>query len=281
MAAAQSYLSRVGKDILSLSLASVIRTSLGGLKEGQKSLEDTYRAVSPFSPLKEGAGRRMLERIPVVTLDSMGGMPEQITLDMRYVDVDGATPFRDLIAILALAKNQRPKAALEFGTYFGSTTANLALNLPDAIIHTIDLPEDSTEAASVIEGRPVDDLHLIQGRKLGKSFRGTPLEQRIVQHQGDTATYDYSVIQDPVTVFLVDGSHTYDYARSDTLRCFALAQGESTFMWHDCDCYCLGVTTWLAEMIQAGLPVARVKDTSLACMKIDAQDPRVQRVLHS
>lgn len=281
MAAAQSYLTRVGKDILSLSLASVIRTSLGGLKEGQKSLEDTYRAVSPFSPLKEGAGRRMLERIPVVTLDSMGGIPEQITLDMRYVDVDGATPFRDLIAILALAKNQRPKAALEFGTYFGSTTANLALNLPDAIIHTIDLPEDSTEAASVIEGRPVDDLHLIQGRKLGKSFRGTPLEQRIVQHQGDTATYDYSVIQDPVTVFLVDGSHTYDYARSDTLRCFALAQGESTFMWHDCDCYCLGVTTWLAEMIQAGLPVARVKDTSLACMKIDAQDPRVQRVLHS
>lgn len=281
MAATQSYVIRVGKGILSLSLASVIRTSLGGLKEGKESLGNTYRAVSPFSPLKEGAGRKMLERIPVVSLESLGGMPDQITLDMRYVDVDGATPFRDLIAILALAKNQHPKAALEFGTYFGSTTANLALNLPDATIHTIDLPEDSTEAASVIEGRPVDDLHLIRGRKLGKSFRGTPLEQRIVQHQGDTATYDYSVIHDPVTVFLVDGSHTYDYARSDTLRCFALAQGESTFMWHDCDCHCLGVTTWLAEMIQAGLPVARVQDTSLACMKIDAQDPRVQRVLHS
>lgn len=281
MAATQSYVTRVGKDILALSLASVIRTSLGGFKEGCKSLEDTYRAVSPFSPLKEGAGRRMLERIPVASLESLGGMPEQITLDMRYVDVDGATPFRDLIAILALAKNQHPKAALEFGTYFGSTTANLALNLPDTTIHTIDLPEDSTEAAAVIEGRPVDDLHLIRGRKLGKSFRGTPLEQRIVQHQGDTATYDYSVIHDPVTVFLVDGSHTYDYARSDTLRCFALAQGESTFLWHDCDCHCLGVTTWLVEMIQAGLPVVRVRDTSLACMKIDAQDPRVQRVLHS
>jgi len=281
MAATQSYVTRVGKDILAFSLASVIRTSLGGFKEGHQSLEDTYRAVSPFSPLKEGAGRRMLERIPVASLESLGGMPEQITLDMRYVDVDGATPFRDLIAILALARNQHPKAVLEFGTYFGSTTANLALNLPDATIHTIDLPEDSTEAAAVIEGRPVDDLHLIRGRKLGRSFRGTPLEQRIVQHQGDTATYDYSVIHDPVTVFLVDGSHTYDYARSDTLRCFALAQGESTFLWHDCDCHCLGVTTWLVEMIQAGLPVVRVRDTSLACMKIDAQDPRVQRVLHS
>lgn len=282
MAAADgSYVTRVGKDILSLSLASVIRTSLGGFKEGRKSLKDTYRAVSPFSPLKEGAGRKMLDQIPVVSLQSLGGMPQQITLDMRYVDVDGATPFRDLIAILSLAKNQHPKAVLEFGTYFGSTTANLALNLPGATIHTIDLPEDQAEAAALVEGQPIDDLHLIQGRKLGKSFRGTQLEQRIVQHQGDTATYDYSVIRDPVTVFLVDGSHTYEYAHSDTLRCFALAQGESTFLWHDCDCYCLGVTTWLVEMIRAGLPVVRVEDTSLACMKVNAQDPRVQKVLYS
>lgn len=281
MAAAEHYVTRVGKDILSVSLASMIRTSLGGFKEGRQSLADTYRAVSPFSPLKQGAGRKMLERIPVASLEELGGVPDQITLDMRYIDVDGATPFRDLVAILSLAKNQHPRAALEFGTYFGSTTANLALNLPDATIHTIDLPEDSVEAATLIEGQPVDDFHLIQKRKLGKSFRGTPLEQRIVQHQGDTATYDYSVIHDPVTVFLVDGSHTYDYARSDTLRCFALAQGESTFLWHDCDSSCLGVTTWLVEMIRAGLPVVRVQDTSLACMKIDGQDPRVRKVLHS
>ncbi len=282
MAVSESYVSRVGKDILSLSLASLIRASLGGLKEGRESLHDTYRAVSPFSPLKEGAGRKMLALIPEVSLESLGAMPEQVTLDMRYVDVDGATPFRDLIAILSLAKNQKPSAALELGTYLGSTTANLALNLPSAIIHTIDLPEDNAEAAALIEGQPVDDLHLISGRKLGRSFRGTAIEQRIVQHQGDTATYDYSVIHDPVTVFLVDGSHTYDYARSDTLHCFVLAQeaqGECTFLWHDCDCYHLGVTTWLVEMIQAGLPVVRVEDTSLACMRLDVRDPQVQQAM--
>lgn len=281
---AESYVVRAGKDILSLSLASLIRMSLGGLKEGHKSLHDTYRAVSPFSPLKEGKGRKMLALIPEVSLESLGAMPEQITLDMRYVDVDGATPFRDLIAILSLAKNQHPRAALEFGTYFGSTTANLALNLPSATIHTIDLPEDGVEAAALIEGQPVDDIHLIRGRKLGKSFRGTALEQRIVQHQGDTATYDYSVIHDPVTVFLIDGSHTYEYARSDTMRCFSVArgsQGECTFLWHDCDCHCLGVTSWLVEMIRAGLPVVRVRDTSLACMKVDVRDPQVQQAVRS
>ena len=272
---------RTGKGILSFSLASVIRTALGGLNEGGESLRDTYRAVSPFYPLKYGAGRKMLALIPAVPLTSFGEVPEQITMDLRFVDVDGATPFRDLVAILSLAKMQRPKAALEFGTYFGSTTANLAMNLPEARIHTIDLPEDNTAANALVEGRPIDDLHLIKGRQLGKAFRGTALEQRIVQHQGDTATYDYGVIPDPVNVFLIDGSHTYDYARSDTLRCFALAKEESTFLWHDCDEFHPGVMKWLVEMIRAGLPVVRMKDTSLACMKIDAQDARILKMLHS
>lgn len=276
-----NLLIRTGKGVLSLSLASVIRTALGGLKEGRESLRGTYRAVSPFSPLKQGAGRKMLERIPVAPLEAFGGIPDQLTLDLRYVDVDGATPFRDLKAILSVAKNQRPKAALEFGTYYGTTTANLAMNLPDARIHTIDLPEDAAEASSLIEGQPVNDLHLIKGRQLGKAFRGTALEQRIVQHQGDTATYDYSVIQDDVSFFLVDGSHTYDYARSDTLRCFAIGKGECSFAWHDCDQFTTGVLKWLLEMIAAGLPVFRIENTSLACMKIDVKDPRVQRFMNA
>jgi hypothetical protein len=272
---------RTGKDVLSLSLATVIRTALGGLQDGRESLDGTYRAVSPFSPLKFGVGRKMLGRIPETPLSRFGGVPELVQLDLRYVDVDGSTPYRDLIAILSLAKNQNPQAALEFGTYFGSTTANLALNLPNARIHTIDLPEDSAAASALVKGQPVNDLHLIQGRQLGKSFRGTPQEQRILQHLGDTATYDYSVIQDPVTFFLIDGSHTYDYARSDTLRSFALAQGECSFAWHDCDQFTPGVLKWLLEMIEGGLPVYRIEKTSLACMKINAQDPRVQRFLQS
>lgn len=269
----------MGKAVLSLSLASIIRASLGGLKQGQQSLKDTYRAVSPFSPIKQGQGMKMLELIPEVPLDHSGDSSKPVTLDLRFVDVDGAAPLRDVIAILTLAKRQNPQAALEFGTYFGSTTANLALNLPTARIHTIDLPEGEASDSPLIQGQPIDDAHLIRDRQLGKSFRGTPLEDRIIQHQGDTASYDYSVIKDPVTLFLIDGSHTYDYARSDTLKSFALARGESSFLWHDCDIYHTGVLRWLVEMIRAGLPVVRLKDTSLAYMKIDAQDPRVRKFL--
>lgn len=266
---------RAGKDLLSLSIASVIRTSLGGWKQGRQSLADTYRAVSPFAPLRVGDSLKIFERIPVRSLISLGGVLDRVTLDLRFVSVDGSTPYQDLIAILALAKKQNPSVVLEFGTYFGSATANLALNLPDATINTIDLPEDLPEANALIEGKPVDDLHLIHGRQLGKAFRGTALENRIIQHAGDTATYDYSVIKGPVSLFLIDGAHTYEYARNDTMRAFEIAEGDCTFLWHDCEPYTPGVLKCLVELIDAGFPVVRVEGTSVACLQVNSEDVRV------
>jgi hypothetical protein len=276
MSAKDGLVVRSAKNLLSLNLGSVIRTLLGGRKEGLQSLEDTYRAVSPFSPLKTGKGTTLLQRVPAVALSALAPIPEKLTFDLRFVDVDGAMPYRDVVAVTALAVAQNPKAVLEFGTYFGSTTANLALNLPAAQIHTLDLPEDLSEGSALVKDQPVDDEHLIRGRQLGKAFRGTPLANNIIQHYGDTATYDYSAIQDDVTLYLVDGSHTYEYAKSDTLSSFAMATGQCSFLWHDCDCFHPGVTSWLVEMIEAGLPVVRVENTSLACMKIDADDARVR-----
>ena len=184
-----------------------------------------------------------------------------------------------MLAIIALAIAQRPKAALEFGTYYGSTTANLALNLPGARIHTLDLPEETSEAQALVDGKPVDDNHLIRDRQLGKCFRSTPLAAQITQHTGDTATYDYSAIADDVSFFLIDGAHTYEYAKGDTLHSFALGKGSCTFVWHDCDPYHPGVTGWLVEMLGAGLPVTRIRNTSVACMTIDTADPRVRAFL--
>ncbi len=279
MSERKDFVSKAGKYILAFNLGTVVRTLCGGLKEGKKGLEDTYRAVAPFSPIQYRKGSKLLARIPEVALESLAPVPGRITLDLRYTSIDGATPIRDVLAILALAIAQKPTAALEFGTYFGTTTANLALNLPGTHIHTIDLPEDLTEATAVIKDQPTDDQHLIEGRQLGKAFRNSPLAAGITQHQGDTATYDYSVIHDNVTVFLVDGSHTYEYAKSDTLHCFKMARGEALYLWHDCDRFHPGVTQWLVEMIDAGLPVVRIQGTSLACVTADSANPSLRKFI--
>lgn len=280
MAGRNGPIFKFGKGLLSLSAASVVRTALGGWQQGREALAETYRVASPFFPIKHGAGQKLFNRIPEAPLRSVVPVPAVVTLDLRYVDVPGATPYRDMIAIVAIAMSQDPEAVLEFGTFYGSTTANLALNLPAARIHTIDLPEDTAAASALVQDKPVDDEHLIQGRQLGKSFRGTALEQRITQHQGDSAMYDYSVIRDNVTVFLIDGAHTYEYACSDTMRSFALAEEASWFLWHDCDVFHPGVLRWLVEMLDAGLPVVRMENTSLACMKIDPnKDPAARKLI--
>lgn len=267
-------LAKLMKAMLAVNGASVVRGVRFGPKAALERMQAAYQAVDPFSAKENRAERVLLGRIPERRLEDVIELPEQIVIDPRYALVSGSTPIEDVVAIVALAKAQRPKAALEFGTFYGSGTANLARNLPDAVIHTIDLPPEGGVAETLIHGKPVDDLHLIQGRQLGKAFRGTALEQRIVQHLGDTAAYDYSVIQDEVSFFLIDGSHTYEYAKSDTLKAFGVARGGSTFAWHDCDDTHPGVTRWLGELLEAGLPVCRIEGTVVACMRVDEAQMR-------
>ena len=267
------------KMLLSLNLGSLIRTALGGVTDGRASLEKTYEVVSPFAPLKHRKGQALYDRLPVVSLKTLVPVPERVTLDLRYLDVYGSTPYRDMIAIISLAVGQNPKSLVEIGTYFGSTTANLALNLPHAHIHTMDLPEEWVEGEQAADGPVVDDEHLIKGRQLGKCFRESELAGRITQHTGDTATYDYSRIDDNPTFFLIDGSHTYEYAKSDTLNSFRMGKGVCMFLLHDCDPYHPGVTGWLVEMLGAGLPVQRIENTSVGYLKVDTADPRVRAFL--
>jgi hypothetical protein len=255
------------KALLAVNGASVVRGVRFGARAGLKSMQDAYHAVDPFSARENSVERTQLRRIPEKRLVDVIDMPETLLIDPRYVGVSGSTPVQDVAAILALAVTQRPKAALEFGTFYGSGTVNLARNLPQATVHTIDLPPDQDEAQRLIEGRPVDDLYLIESRQLGKAFRGTEFEKRIVQHLGDTAAYDYGQIRDEVSFFLIDGSHTYEYAKSDTLKAFGLAGEKATFVWHDCDDTHPGVTRWLGELVDAQLPVCRIEGTAVACMR--------------
>ncbi len=265
------------KALLSLNGASVVRALRLGPRQGANSLQRAYQAVDPFSTRERRPELLLVQAIPEIDAAEAFSWPSELKLDLRFADVSGSTPIRDIVSMLALAVAQQPKAMLEFGTFWGSTTANLALNLPYAVVHTIDLPPDLSEARALTAGKPVDDVYLIESRQLGKAFRGSPLAERIVQHAGDTATYDYSVIRDPMSYFLVDGSHTYEYAKSDTLTSFRLATGRSTIVWHDCDELHPGVTRWLGELIRAGLPVRRIAGTAAAYLHFDSDDERILR----
>ena len=157
---------------------------------------------------------------------------------------------------------------MEIGTYNGATTRLIALNLPRAKIHTLDLPPDMHSAESHQSKLPKDDFHLIGNRRIGEAFLSDPAIINVTQHFGDSATWDFSPVQGFDFVF-IDGSHTYQYIRSNTIRCAEAAAGRAAFFWHDFD-YChYDVVRYLTEMASAGLPVRRIASTNMAMMDYD------------
>lgn len=258
----------VGKAICGANAATALRLVRYGPKDALRRAVKAYSIINPLQGRSASSSRKLLQSIPEVPLDDIVPSPEPILVDGRYAEAEGCMPLHELVRLLAIAKHANPAGVLEIGTYFGSTTLNLALNLPGSKIHTADLPPEYAGEAGEL---PKDDFHLIRSRRVGAAFLGTPQATMITQHFGDTAEYDFGKITDPLDFFFIDGSHTYAYARSDTLRCAEVARSVSTFIWHDCDESHPGVVRWISEMRSAGLPVVRITGTSAAYMKTSVE----------
>ncbi len=205
-------------------------------------------------PIPEiGLGDILADRKPLIRLSVM-----------RYED--GMLPSDQAMALLALLVAEAPGEVLEIGTFMGHTTRQMAENLPAATVHTVDLPEDFSAEHDPEQSIPKDDFHLIARRMVGREFKMHPCENRIKQHFADTAGWDFREAGHP-TFFFIDGSHTYEYCKSDSEKCFELCKGAGVFLWHDCDDTHPGVVRFLSEWRQLGRDIRRISGTPLAYWK--------------
>ena len=180
---------------------------------------------------------------------------------------DGQLPDDQAEVLLSILVAERPKEVLEIGTFFGHTTRRMAEALPEVTIHTVDLPADYSLAGDP-EKLPKDDFHLISRRDVGREFRARPCSCRIIQHFGDTATWDFREAGTP-SFFFIDGSHTLEYVRNDSAKCLELAGGRGVFIWHDVDEQHCGVIRALLELRSAGRNVQRIAGTPLGYLVIN------------
>ncbi len=198
-------------------------------------------------------GEILADRRPVIRLSVM-----------RYED--GMLPSEEALALLAILVAEQPKEVLEIGTYMGHSTRVMAENLPDAIINTVDLPQNFTVQSDPEKKLPKDDFHLISRRIVGREFIGQPVGANIKQHFADTASWDFRNAGRP-TFFFIDGSHTYEYCKSDSEKCFELCKGQGVFLWHDCDDLHPGVVKFFAEWRRQGRDIKRISGTAIAYWK--------------
>ena len=173
-------------------------------------------------------------RIPSAELaDLFPGIEAGLTLQASSV----LFGFRQSEMPLALVLEQWVMAAItrwtaarhivEFGTAQGQTTFALAANSPpDAKVYTIDIAYDTDYKAKCLRGDTT----------LGLAFRTSPYADKIVQllrdHPGHLPNHAPS-LKGQVGQFHIDGDHSYDGVRSDTLEAFELAAPDAIFTWHD------------------------------------------------
>jgi predicted O-methyltransferase YrrM len=184
--------------------------------------------------------------------------------------VSGNVTLLELVALARLVRLKAPLTVFEIGTFDGRTTLNLAANAPDsALVHTLDLPMGDEHATAYV----LEDAERAYVRKpqSGGRVHRSDLARKVKQHYGDSATFDFApFVRDGVDFIFVDGSHAYEYARSDSLAAMSmLREGRGTIVWHDYNGW-RGVSEALHELRRDDARFAGVRwieGTSLALLE--------------
>jgi len=152
----------------------------------------------------------------------------------------------DLVSLCILCRALDARTIFEIGTFHGYSTLHLAMNsAPETRIYTLDLGEEKADVS--LDVTDVDQL-AIEERNDACCFAGTEAEKKITRLFGDSARFDFSPYAGKIDLFFIDGAHSYDYVKSDTLNALHSCHPGSAIAWHDYGRPQFGVTRFLAEL---------------------------------
>jgi len=177
---------------------------------------------------------------------------------------------QDIVSLCLICQIVKPKLVFEIGTLNGYTAYHCALNTPaDSRILTLDLPPGEAVSANLYTSA-IDDLHIYAAaRAKAYCFDHSEVADKITCLFGDSAAFDYSPYHGEVDFFFIDGAHSFEYARSDTLNALRCCHPGSVIAWHDYGkASVIGVSKWLAEFAQ-DRAIYSIPGGSLAYMVVE------------
>ena len=205
--------------------------------------------------------------LPVVTLEEIAPVATEFTV-LRPPEWSGSMTITEISSLCHLVAARRPRKVVEIGSFRGLTTLNIAINAPEAKIHTLDLPPNFDPAETKFVN---NDASVIRSRGF-YYYEQREEATRIRQHYGDTATFNYKEIGGGVDFCLIDAAHSYEYVRNDTARSLSLMTDYGLMLWHDYgrndfmadpeDAW--GVTRFLHEIADTGVGI--LQGTSLGVL---------------
>lgn len=177
---------------------------------------------------------------------------------------------KDLMVLCLLCRVFNPDSIFEIGTLDGFTTYHFALNTPEeARIYTLDLLKmDADKSALPLTW--MDKKHIDSYRSTERYlFQGTPEERKISCLFGDSHTFDFSSYHDKIDLFFIDGAHSYEYVRSDSLNALACVRKGGILVWHDYGRSGLNGVSKFLHQLAAGHAIFSIPGSSIAFMVKD------------
>lgn len=217
-------------------------------------------------------GQREAPLLPVIDVQAL--VPDCSVVRLCAMDaVDGNVSDRELITIARLVRSLHTERIFEIGTFDGRTTLNLAANASDdSEVHTLDLP--ASQLGSVALPLSRDDVRYAEKEASGARFRNTAFESKIIQHYGDSASFDFSEFEKGFDFVFVDGAHSYPYVINDSLRALSLLRDSGgMIVWHDYGRWD-GVTRALNDLQKLRIEFSQlkaVKGTTLALLRLESR----------
>ncbi len=154
------------------------------------------------------------------------------------IDLGGyrGRPDWERLFLALVARSCGKRACFEIGTASGNTTVLLAANL-EGTVYTLDLP-DSDDWQPTLTRLGSDDV--VRASRKRAEFIVKHPKPNIVDLVGDSARFDYSPYHGRIGLFFVDGAHSLEYVRSDTMNAAWCCQDDAVVIWdalhHDPGC---------------------------------------------
>jgi predicted O-methyltransferase YrrM len=156
----------------------------------------------------------------------------------------------------AITRHIQARKVLEIGTYDGNSALVLAANVAtDGEVVTVDLPPDFSVQDQGSLAFSEGEFNLTPRNELGRQYSGHALSARIRQVYGDSGKMDWSTLGGPFDLIFIDGCHTEDYVRSDTVNAMTQLRPGGVIAWHD---------------------YGMIPDVSRAVDRIAAENPRMK-----
>ena len=186
---------------------------------------------------------------------------DPVNIQATLVDVGGyrGRPDWERLFLASVARSRAALPCFEIGTASGNTTVLLAANT-DAAVYTLDLPDAAGSQPSLV--RLGSDDVVRASRRRGEFIAKHP-RGNIVEIEGDSAAFDYSPYHDRIGLFFVDGAHSLEYVRSDTMNAAWCCREDGVIVWDDFTTT-RDVTRYIRALKASGVNLSGIRGTRLA-----------------